>query len=139
MAAKKPARRRLQSLKVSDAFRTFVLDQLDALGDVVPKAMFGGVGLYCRGVFFGIMARDVLYLKVDDRNRADYERAGMGPFKPYPGPQSGTMQYYAVPLDVLESARDLAEWARKAVDVAKRSEGQRLTRRTQRPARRPAG
>ncbi len=123
MAAKKPVRRRLQSLKVSDAFRTFVLDQLEELGDVVPRAMFGGVGLYCRGVFFGIMARDVLYLKVDDRNRADYERAGMRPFKPYAGPQSGTMQYYAVPLDVLESARDLTEWARKAVDVAKGAKG----------------
>ena len=121
MAAKKPARRRLQSLKVSDAFRAFVLDQLDALGDVAPKAMFGGVGLYCRGVFFGIIARDVLYLKVDDRNRGDYERAGMGPFKPYPGPQPGTMQYYAVPLDVLESAGELAEWARRAIAVAKRS------------------
>jgi DNA transformation protein and related proteins len=126
VAAKKPARRRLQSLKVSDAFRTFVLDQLEELGDVAPKAMFGGVGLYCRGVFFGIMARDVLYLKVDDRNRADYERAGMGPFKPYAGPQSGTMQYYAVPLDVLESARDLREWARKAIDVATPSEGRRV-------------
>ena len=56
--------------KVSQV-RAFVLDQLDELGDVVPRAMFGGVGLYCRGVFFGIMARDVLYLKVDDRNRAD--------------------------------------------------------------------
>ena len=139
VATKKPTRRRLQSLKVSDAFRTFVLDQLEELGDVVPRAMFGGVGLYCRGVFFGIMARDVLYLKVDDRNRADYERAGMRLFKPYAGPQSGTMQYYAVPLDVLESARDLAEWARKAVDVAKRSEGRRATRRTQRPTRRSAG
>lgn len=138
MAVKKPARRRLQSLKVSDAFRTFVLDQLDELGDVAPKAMFGGVGLYCRGVFFGIMARDVLYLKVDDRNRADYERAGMRPFKPYPGPQSGTMEYYAVPLDVLESARDLEEWARKAVAVATASEGRRVTRRTPRPARRRA-
>src|SRR5688572_25984560 len=98
--------------------------------------MFGGVGLYCRGVFFGIMARDVLYLKVDDRTRADYERAGMGPFMPYAGPQSGTMQYYAVPLDVLESARDLGEWARKAVDVARASEGRRGTRRTASPRRR---
>jgi DNA transformation protein len=139
VAAKKPASRRLQSLKVSDAFRTFVLDQLDELGDVVPRAMFGGVGLYCRGVFFGIMARDVLYLKVDDRNRADYERAGMDPFKPYPGPQSGTMQYYAVPLEVLENAGDLAQWARKAVGVATASEGRRVTRRTQRPTRRREG
>jgi DNA transformation protein len=128
---KKPASRRLRSLKVSDAFRAFVLDQLDDLGDVAPKAMFGGVGLYCDGVFFGIMARDALYLKVDDSNRPDYERAGMEPFRPYPH-RSGTMQYYAVPLDVLESARDLVEWAQRAVAAAGRtskSKGPRAGRR----------
>jgi len=77
VATKKAPARRLRSLKVTAAFRTFVLDQLDGLDDVVPRAMFGGVGLYCRGVFFGILASDVLYLKVDDTNRRDYEHAGM--------------------------------------------------------------
>ena len=119
VAPKPPPSRRLRSLKVTPAFRAFVLDQLDDLGDVVPRAMFGGVGLYCRGVFFGIIARDVLYLKVDAGNLPDYTRAGMKPFKPY-ADRSGTMRYYAVPLDVLESTRDLVEWARKAVAVAER-------------------
>src|SRR5919202_203496 len=109
-----PALPGARSLKVTDAFRAFVLDQLEELGDVTPKPMFGGVGLYCRGVFFGIIARDVLYLKVGDSTRADYERAGTHPFRPYPD-RPGTMQYYAVPVDVLESAIDLVAWARKAV------------------------
>jgi DNA transformation protein len=82
--------------------------------------MFGGVGLYCDGLFFGIIARDVLYLKVDESNRTDFERAGSRPFKPYPD-RSGTMQYYEVPLDVLESAVDLTAWARKSVSVAARA------------------
>jgi DNA transformation protein len=107
-------------MTVSDAFRTFVLDQLAELGDVTPRSMFGGVGLYRRGVFFGIIAADVLYLKVDDTNRPDYERAGMHAFKPYPD-RPGTMQYFAVPLDVLESELELTEWARRAVAVAERS------------------
>ena len=106
-----------RSLKVSEGFRSFVLDQLDELGDVTPKSMFGGVGLYHRGVFFGILARDTLFLKVGDANRADYESAGMKPFKPYAG-RSGTMKYYAVPLAVLESPPELAAWARKAIAVA---------------------
>ena len=118
MATKKPARR-LRSLKVSDAFRDFVLDQLDPLGDVAPKAMFGGVGLYCDGVFFGIIANDVVYLKVDDGNRRDFERAGMPPFKPYPD-RSGTMEYFAVPVAVLASSDDLVQWARNAVAAAER-------------------
>lgn len=114
--------RRLPTLKVSDGFKSFVLDQLDTLGDVTPKSMFGGVGLYHRGVFFGILARDTLFLKADEVNRADYVRAGMKPFKPYPRRPSA-MQYYEVPLAVLESQLDLTAWARKAVEAARRSAG----------------
>lgn len=120
-AATKPAaaRRRgtFRSLKVSEAFRAFVLDQLDELGEVTPRAMFGGVGLYHRGVFFGIVARDRLYLKAGDANRDAYERAGMPPFKPYPR-RPGSMQYYEVPLAVLESPIELAAWARQALAAA---------------------
>jgi DNA transformation protein and related proteins len=114
-------------LQVSDGFRSFVLDQLEELGDVMPRAMFGGVGLYHRGIFFGILARDTLYLKVDATNIADFERAGMGPFRPYGdrsarrSTQAGTMRYYAVPVDVLESAPALAAWARRAVAVGRAS------------------
>jgi DNA transformation protein len=112
-------RGRFSSLKVTDGFRSFVLDQLETLGDVVPRAMFGGVGLYRRGVFFGIIARDTLYLKVDAGNRREYERAGMPAFKPY-ADRSGSMSYYAVPVGVLESAAELAEWATRSLAAAAR-------------------
>lgn len=115
--ARRPSR---NSLRVSEAFKTFVIDQLEELGDVTPKAMFGGVGLYHGAVFFGLLARDRLYLKVDAKNIGDYVAAGMKPFKPYPG-RSGTMKYYEVPLAVLESPIELAEWARRAVDAARRA------------------
>lgn len=82
--------------------------------------MFGGVGLYRRGLFFAIIASDVLYLKVDETNRPDYERAGMRPFKPYRD-RPTTMKYWAVPVDVLENAPALVAWARKAVVAAERS------------------
>jgi hypothetical protein len=41
----------------------------------------------------------------------------MKAFKPHPG-HAGTMRYYSVPLTVLESPLDLAEWAPKAVSAA---------------------
>ena len=85
---------------------------------MTPRAMFGGVGLYHNGVFFGILARDVLYLKTDAKNRPDYERAGTRVFNPYPGKPTGKTRYYEVPLDVLESAPELAVWARKAIAAA---------------------
>jgi len=107
-----------KSLRSSEGFRQFVLDQLERL-DVAPKSMFGGTGLYADGVFFGIIAMDTLYLKVDDSSRVLFEREGMKPFKPYPG-RPRTMKYYEVPLAVLESAPELERWARRAIAVAQR-------------------
>jgi DNA transformation protein and related proteins len=107
-------------MRVSEGFKALVLDNLTELGGVIPRSMFGGVGLYCDGVFFGIIAADVIYLKVDAANRGDFERAGMQPFNPYPD-RAGTMQYYAVPLEVVESAPELVAWSRKAVAVAERA------------------
>ena len=108
------------SLQVTPAFRAFVLDQLTELGEVEPRAMFGGVGLYRRGVFFAILANDVLYFKVDDKTRPAYEAAGSRPFMPFPN-RGTSMHYYAVPVSVLESPSDLARWARMALNVAERS------------------
>jgi DNA transformation protein len=116
-AAGKRQANKLIPMRVSDGFRSFVVDQLDGLGEVTARSMFGGVGLYSAGSFFGIIAADVLYLKVDDATRADYERAGSKPFRPY-AHRAGTMQYWSVPIEVLESAHELAVWARKAVAVA---------------------
>ena len=118
--AKTAPGQRCNPLAVTDTFRSFVLDQLDTLGDITPRSMFGGVGMYHRGVFFGIIAGDVLYLKVNDTNRPEYLKAGSGPFKPYPDRPS-TMQYYAVPIDVLESSIELVDWARKSIAIAGRA------------------
>jgi DNA transformation protein and related proteins len=104
------------SLAVSKSYRQFVLDQFEDLGEVTPRDMFGGVGLYWRDVFFGIIARDALYLKVDDSTRGEYIRRGMKPFVPYPN-RRGTMQYYEVPLSVIESPTELASWAKQAIQL----------------------
>ena len=121
---------KLRSLRSSVGFRQFVLDQLEAL-DVRARSMFGGTGLYSGEYFFGIIARDRLYLKVDKETRARFVKAKMKPFRPYPD-RAGTMQYYEVPLAVLESALDLELWAREAVNVAKRAGEARASK----PARR---
>jgi DNA transformation protein and related proteins len=120
---------RLRPMKVSNAFRDFVVDQLSSVPELYARAMFGGIGLYAGEIFFGLIASDVLYLKVDDRNRADFERAGSAPFRPYPD-RVMTMPYYAVPASVVEHAPTLGKWARTAIEVAKSSK---------RPNRKPKG
>ncbi len=105
------------------AFDDFTEDVLERLSRVAPthaKRMFGGVGLYVDGVFCALIADGRLYFKVDDTNRADFERAGMEPFQPFPDKPT-TMGYYAVPERVLADASRLAPWLAKAVEVAKRA------------------
>jgi DNA transformation protein len=109
---------KLKSMRVSDGFREFALDQLSGVRGLRAKSMFGGIGLFANDLFFGILASDVLYFKVDQSNLADYESARSKPFQPYPG-KSMTMSYYAVPIAILESAPELTRWASRSVAVAK--------------------
>ena len=104
-------------MRVTDGFRAFVLEQLSGVESLRARAMFGGIGLYADDVFFGILAADVLYLKVDDSNRAKYEAEGMPAFQPY-ADKPMSMSYYEVPARVLEDGDELTTWARASVRVA---------------------
>lgn len=116
-------------MTVSADFLAYVLEQLTGLGGVSSRRMFGGVGLYSDEFFFGLIAEDTLYLRVDDGNRADYTARAAAPFRPYADRPQLSMSYYEVPPEVLEDARQLAEWARRSVAVAQRSPQRSSVRR----------
>jgi len=106
-------------MPVSRDFLDFVLEQLETVGELRPQRLFGGVGLYSRELFFGILHDDVLFLKVDETTRPAYVAAGMGPFRPIPEqPEYAMHGYYEVPADVLEDRDALAAWAQLAVGIA---------------------
>lgn len=110
-------------MSVTPSFRTYVEDQLGEVVSLRSRAMFGGVGLYAGEYFFGIVHDDVVYLKVDDSNRADYEDRGLEPFRPY-GEGSPAMQYYRLPGQILEDVDALRPWVEKAVSVARSAAGE---------------
>ncbi len=104
-------------MSLSDEFMAFVLDQFSGWGGVTARKMFGGAGLFRDGVMFGLIANDVVYLKVDDSNRLDFIQAGFVPFKPYPD-QAASMSYYEVPPEVLEDREMLTAWARRSLNIS---------------------
>ena len=106
-----------RSLRVTPEFRAFVLDQLSRLPQLRSKPMFGGVGLYSGEAFFGIIAADELFFKVDDSNRTAYEIAGSEPFRPVVN-RPVSMSYWRVPIEVLEDPGELAAWALAAIRAA---------------------
>lgn len=103
-------------MAVSDSYREYVIELLEPLASVSTRKMFGELGVYANGLFVALAADDVLYLKVSDDSRPDYEAAGMGPFRPFEG--ATPMQYYEVPADVLEDQELLGAWLAKAIAAA---------------------
>ena len=105
-------------MAVSPQFNAFVLDLLGAVQSVTAKRMFGGVGFYADGLFFAIADDDVLYFRVDDAHRADYESEGMQAFAPM-GPGTKSMNYYTVPARLYDDDEELGVWMRRALDAAR--------------------
>ncbi len=113
-------------MAVSQSYRVFVLEQLGRVTPVTGKSMFGGFGIYAQGLFFGLIAEDRLYFKVDDATRPEFEKRRMEPFRPFG--EDSAMGYYEVPADVVEDVAQLETWMRKAIDVAAEAKRRRTKR-----------
>jgi DNA transformation protein and related proteins len=110
-------------MPVSDDFLNYVLDQLSDWGPVSVRRMFGGAGLYREGRMFGLIADDVVYLKVDDASRDDFVQARSSPFNPYPELNKATaFSYYEVPPEVLENREAFRRWAQRSLAIQQKKQ-----------------
>ncbi len=96
-------------MPVPDSFRDRVMTDLEPLGDIRARAMFGGYGIFEDGDMFGLMSGSALFFKVGDANRAAFETIGSEQF-------SG-MPYFRVPDSVMDDAGMLKEWTHAAIEV----------------------
>jgi DNA transformation protein and related proteins len=130
-------------MSVSADYLRYVLDQLAPFATVTTRRMFGAVGLYAQGLFFGLIDDDVLYFKVDETNRADYAARGSVAFMPSGDPEKQMKGYFQVPSEVLEDSDELQPWARRSLAVAaaaaqrhsKRGKAARAVRKKSAPRR----
>ena len=83
--------------------------------------MFGGHGLYCDGLFFGIVLDNTLFLKADERNRDEFERAGSEIFSYSRKGKRATLNFYRAPEDAMDAPHLMLPWARSALSPALRS------------------
>ena len=106
---------------LSPDYRDYILDQLSLVEGVVPRKMFGGLGLFKHGVMFGILIRmDGFYLRVDDINQPDFEAPGAEPFRPNQVSDM-TMAYFKVPVEIPDDPERLAIWTDRACHAAQRN------------------
>jgi DNA transformation protein and related proteins len=120
---------------VSADYLAYVLDQLARVDAVSSRRMFGAAGLYSHEFFFGIIADDTLYLRVDEANRARFTARGMARFRPYADRLEWSMNYYETPAQVLEDPEELKAWALEAIAAAGTIAKNKPARRAVRPQR----
>jgi len=114
------------------ARRTPEVDRIETaltnLGPVTLRPMFGGWGAFLDGGMLGLVAYEVLYLKVDDHNRPAFEAAGLEPFVYERASGAVTMSFHRAP-EPLEDWEHLEPWLRGAYDAALRAASRRAGRR----------
>ena len=100
-------------------FVNHCLELLSPLGGTSSRRMFGGHALYIDGLCMALIIQDTLYLKVDDTNRAQFERAGCRPFT-YAGKNDEVhvMSYWTAPEEAMESPAEMLPWARRGLAAA---------------------
>src|SRR3954452_20389971 len=110
----------------SDSFAEFLREQLAPLGRVTMRRMFGKTGVFCDGLMFGMVTDNMLYLRVDDRNRAAFEEARSSP--PLNYEKKGTtiaLSFWRAPERLFDEPDELVTWARLALAAAGRVAGKR--------------
>ena len=93
-----------------------------AFGPVDVRRMFGGAGVFADGVMFALVASQAIYLRVDDESVLDFEREGAAPFSYRTGEGQRVMKsYWQLPERLYDDEDELAQWARRAHDAARRA------------------
>ncbi|MTI22906.1 TfoX family protein [Fulvivirga sp. RKSG066] len=106
-------------MAISADYLKYVEEQLSEFEGIDSKKMFGGIGFFKEGLMFGMLGGEVFRLKVDDQNKADYEKYGMKPY--HSDKKKKGMPYWEVPEEILKDKRELKVWASKAFDAAQRA------------------
>lgn len=101
-------------------FVAFVVDQMQGVGPVYAKRMFGGAGLFVDDLMIALIAANSLYLKVDSQSRTLFESQGLQPFTFDRKGKPVAMSYFQAPEEVLEDVEAMNRWGNEAYAAALR-------------------
>jgi DNA transformation protein len=105
-------------MKRHNEFVEFLLAQMQALGPLSAKAMFGGYGAYIDDLMFALVADDVLYFKTNADNLPEYEQRSLPAFSYQRNGKSFNMPYHEAPAEVLNDTEIMQHWASMAIAAA---------------------
>ena len=98
-----------------------ILDRLAPL-PVAVRSLFGLVGLYLEGQYFGFVSNGAVYFRTDEDSKAAYVERGMTAFQPKSRPRGPKTvdRNFTVPREVVEDEEMLKQWALRAAQAAQR-------------------
>ena len=127
-------------MAVRESLVALLQEQLEPLGRITFRRMFSGAGVYGDGVIFGLILRETLHFRVDDRNRAAYEAEGMEPFSyEAQGRIRQIGAYWRVPERLFDEPDEMIEWARAALAAGRRSAADKASKKPKAGKRRTMG
>ena len=88
---------------------------------VTARKMFGGLGIYCEGVIFALVAQGELFMKVDGENEALFTAAGSTPFVYEGKGKPVAMRYFRLPADAYDDEAALVRYAAAALAAGHRA------------------
>ncbi len=101
----------------------------EGLGAVTIRRLFGGKGIYHRGVIVAIVLRGELMLKADAESAPVFAAAGSRQWTYSGKGREVAMPYWTVPEPAFDDPDDMTMWARRAYEA-----GLRATARERGPA-----
>ena len=115
-------------MRQSNEFIDYLLELLQGIGEVKARAMFGGFGIYHDGIMFALVADDVLYFKTDEGNLQDFAERELEAFTYERNGRQYSMSYHEAPGEALDDPDEMALWARKAINAARRSAAKKVSK-----------
>lgn len=107
-------------MRADEGFLEWLRELLEPIGRVSLRRMFGGHGVYVDGLFIAIVVDGRPYFKVDAGTEPVFRGAGCEPFVYESRGKAVPMSYWNLPESALDSAEDMAPWARRAIEAALR-------------------
>ena len=96
-------------------------DMFQAIGPVTIKRMFGGLGIYSKGIIVAIETGGEIFLKADASTAPQFAAHGARQWR-YDGKGKPVhMPYWSIPEDAYDDPDVMAKWVRLAHEAGARS------------------
>jgi len=99
----------------------YLKEVFEEFGPVQPKLMFGGYGVFHKGLMFALVSDDTLYLKADETNSRYFSERGLEQFSYEKQGKIFKLSYYMAPDEIFDDPEEAKVWAARSFAAAVRS------------------